>query len=132
MILCVNKCDSVGAPKPEFYEFYNLGLGDPIAVSSVHGHGTGDLLDEVIKYLPEESEVDDENDEIINVAVIGKPNVGKSSLINKISGENRTIVSDIAGTTRDSTDTYIENKFGKFKYDRHGRYQAQKQNSGFR
>ena len=102
------------APKPEFYEFYNLGLGDPIAVSSVHGHGTGDLLDEVIKYLPEESEVDDENDEIINVAVIGKPNVGKSSLINKISGENRTIVSDIAGTTRDSTDTYIENKFGKF------------------
>lgn len=114
VILCVNKCDSVGAPKPEFYEFYNLGLGDPIAVSSVHGHGTGDLLDEVIKYLPEESEVDDENDEIINVAVIGKPNVGKSSLINKISGENRTIVSDIAGTTRDSTDTYIENKFGKF------------------
>lgn len=114
VILCVNKCDSIGAPKPEFYEFYNLGLGDPIAVSSVHGHGTGDLLDEVIRYLPEESEVDDENDEIINVAVIGKPNVGKSSLINKISGENRTIVSDIAGTTRDSTDTYIENKFGKF------------------
>lgn len=114
VILCVNKCDSIGAPKPEFYEFYNLGLGDPIAVSSVHGHGTGDLLDGVIKYLPEESEVDDENDEIINVAVIGKPNVGKSSLINKISGENRTIVSDIAGTTRDSTDTYIENKFGKF------------------
>ena len=89
IVLCVNKCDTVGEPPAEYYEFYNLGLGDPIAVSSVHGHGTGDLLDEVIKYLPEESEVDDENDEIINVAVIGKPNVGKSSLINKISGENR-------------------------------------------
>ena len=116
IVLCVNKCDSIGAPDPEFYEFYNLGLGDPIAVSSVHGHGTGDLLDEVIKYFPEESEDEDEDEEVINVAVIGKPNVGKSSFINRISGTNRAIVSNIAGTTRDTTDTYIENKFGKFNF----------------
>ena len=116
IVLCVNKCDSIGAPAPEFYEFYNLGLGDPIAVSSVHGHGTGDLLDEVIKYFPEESEDEAEDEEVINVAVIGKPNVGKSSLINRISGTNRAIVSNIAGTTRDTTDTYIENKFGKFNF----------------
>lgn len=116
IVLCVNKCDSIGAPDPEFYEFYNLGLGDPIAVSSVHGHGTGDLLDEVIKYFPEESENEAEDEEVINVAVIGKPNVGKSSLINRISGTNRAIVSNIAGTTRDTTDTYIENKFGKFNF----------------
>lgn len=115
IILCVNKCDSIGAPQPEFYEFYNLGLGDPIAVSAVHGHGTGDLLDEVIKYLPEDCEEEDD-DEIIKVAVIGKPNVGKSSLINKITGENRAIVSNIAGTTRDSTDTYINNDYGKFNF----------------
>lgn len=115
VILCVNKCDSIGAPDPEFYEFYNLGIGDPIAVSATHGHGTGDLLDEVIKYLPEESE-EDEDDETINVAVIGKPNVGKSSLVNKISGENRAIVSDIAGTTRDTTDTFIENEYGSFNF----------------
>lgn len=114
IVLCVNKCDSVGAVPPEFYEFYNLGLGDPFAVSSVHGHGTGDLLDEVIKYLPEDNNSSEENDEIINVAVIGKPNVGKSSLVNKICGENRTIVSDIAGTTRDTTDTFVENSYGKF------------------
>lgn len=116
IVLCVNKCDSIGAPDPDFYEFYNLGLGDPIAVSSVHGHGTGDLLDEVIKYFPEESEDEAEDEEVINVAVIGKPNVGKSSLINRISGTNRAIVSNIAGTTRDTTDTYIENKFGKFNF----------------
>lgn len=116
IVLCVNKCDSIGAPDPEFYEFYNLGLGDPIAVSSVHGHGTGDLLDEIIKYFPEESEDETEDEEVINVAVIGKPNVGKSSLINRISGTNRAIVSNIAGTTRDTTDTYIENKFGKFNF----------------
>lgn len=114
IVLCVNKCDSVGAVPPEFYEFYNLGLGDPFAVSSVHGHGTGDLLDEVIKYLPEDNNSTEEDDEIINVAVIGKPNVGKSSLVNKICGENRTIVSDIAGTTRDTTDTFVENSYGKF------------------
>ena len=116
IVLCVNKCDSIGAPDPEFYEFYNLGLGDPIAVSSVHGHGTGDLLDEVIKYFPEEADDEIEDEEVINVAVIGKPNVGKSSLINKISGTQRAIVSNIAGTTRDTTDTYIENKYGKFNF----------------
>lgn len=116
IVLCVNKCDSIGAPDPEFYEFYNLGLSDPIAVSSVHGHGTGDLLDEVIKYFPEEADDEFDDEEVINVAVIGKPNVGKSSLINKISGTQRAIVSNIAGTTRDTTDTYIENKYGKFNF----------------
>ncbi|MBQ3904020.1 MAG: ribosome biogenesis GTPase Der [Eubacterium sp.] len=116
IVLCVNKCDKIGAPEPEFYEFYNLGLGDPIAVSSVHGHGTGDLLDEVIKYFPEQDENEDEDEEVINVAIIGKPNVGKSSLVNKISGTQRAIVSDIAGTTRDSTDTYVENDYGKFNF----------------
>lgn len=115
VVLCVNKCDSVGEIDPEFYEFYNLGIGDPIAVSSVHGHGTGDLLDEVIKYFPE-GEDEEEDDEIINVAVIGKPNVGKSSLVNKICGEDRAIVSNIAGTTRDTTDTFVENQYGKFNF----------------
>lgn len=115
IVLCVNKCDRIGEPPLEFYEFYNLGLGDPIQVSSIHGHGTGDLLDEVIKYLPKLEE-DDEDDSIIKVAVIGKPNVGKSSLINAISGEERAIVSDIAGTTRDATDTYISNEYGDFMF----------------
>lgn len=115
IVLCVNKCDSIGEVDPEFYEFYNLGLGDPVAVSAVHGHGTGDLLDEVVKFLPEQEEENDD-DEIINVAVIGKPNVGKSSLVNKISGAQRAIVSDIAGTTRDSTDTLVENQYGKFNF----------------
>lgn len=116
VVLCVNKCDTVGAPDPEFYEFYNLGLGDPIAVSSTHGHGTGDLLDEVISYFPEDYEDEENDEEVINVAIIGKPNVGKSSLVNKISGTNRAIVSNIAGTTRDTTDTYIENNYGKFNF----------------
>lgn len=115
IILCVNKVDNIGALPPEFYEFYNLGLGDPIAVSSVHGHGTGDLLDEVIKNIPEGS-FDDTDEDIVKVAVIGKPNVGKSSLINKISGEERAIVSDIAGTTRDATDTIIHNSHGDFVF----------------
>lgn len=115
IVLCVNKCDSIGEPEPEFYEFYNLGLGDPVAVSASHGHGTGDLLDEVLKYLPE-CEDEEEDDEIIKVAIIGKPNVGKSSLVNKISGVNRAIVSDIAGTTRDTTDTFVENEYGKFNF----------------
>lgn len=115
IILCVNKVDNIGALPPEFYEFYNLGLGDPIAVSSVHGHGTGDLLDDVIKNIPEGS-FDDTDEDIVKVAVIGKPNVGKSSLINKISGEERAIVSDIAGTTRDATDTVIHNSHGDFVF----------------
>ncbi|MCH5198851.1 MAG: ribosome biogenesis GTPase Der [Oscillospiraceae bacterium] len=113
IVLCVNKCDQVGDVPPEFYEFYNLGLGDPIAVSSVHGHGTGDLLDEVIKYFPENSDVQ-EDDDGIKVAVIGKPNVGKSSLVNTLCGESRMLVSNIAGTTRDASDTTVENKHGKF------------------
>lgn len=112
VVLCVNKCDTVGELPGDFYEFYNLGLGDPIAVSAVHGHGTGDLLDAVIEYLPECFEQEEEN--VISVAVIGKPNVGKSSLVNAISGEERAIVSDIAGTTRDATDTFVSNEYGDF------------------
>lgn len=115
IVLCVNKCDRIGELPADYYEFYNLGLGDPIATSAVHGHGTGDLLDAVIEYLPECPE-ENEEDEIIKVAVIGKPNVGKSSLVNKISGEERAIVSNIAGTTRDATDTYITNEFGEFMF----------------
>lgn len=114
LVLCVNKCDSIGDPPPEFYEFYKLPL-EPIAVSSVHGHGTGDLLDAVFESL-ETVEEDEADPEVISVAVIGRPNVGKSSLINKITGENRCIVSDIAGTTRDSIDTKIENKHGVFNF----------------
>lgn len=115
IILAVNKCDSIGDPPPEFYEFYNLGVGDPIAISAQHGHGSGDLLDEVFKYFPE-GETDEYDEEYIKVAVIGKPNVGKSSLINRIAGEERVIVSDIAGTTRDATDTVIENENGKYVF----------------
>ena len=115
IVLCVNKCDKVGEASLEYYEFYNLGLGDPIQVSAVHGHGTGDLLDEVIKYLPDEEKEEEESD-TVKVAVIGKPNVGKSSLINAIAGEERVIVSNIAGTTRDATDTLIENEHGKFVF----------------
>lgn len=106
VVLAVNKDDSVGAPPPEFYEFYNLGLGDPVSVSAVHGHGTGDLLEAVFEKMPPE-EVEPEDENAIKVAVIGKPNVGKSSLINLITGEERSIVSDIAGTTRDAVDSEV-------------------------
>ncbi|MBR1779637.1 MAG: ribosome biogenesis GTPase Der [Clostridia bacterium] len=115
IVLCVNKCDSIGRNDPNFFEFYNLGLGEPVAVSSVHGHGTGDLLDEVFKFFPPRVATD-ENGDVINVAIIGKPNVGKSSLINKISGEGRSIVSDISGTTRDTVDSLVENSHGKFNF----------------
>ena len=115
IVLCVNKCDSVGDPPPEFYEFYNLGLGDPVAISAAHGHGTGDMLDEVFKNFPEDADTE-YDEEYIKVAVIGKPNVGKSSLINRVSGEERAIVSNIAGTTRDATDTIVENEHGKYVF----------------
>lgn len=113
VVLCVNKCDRIGDPPAEFYEFYNLGLGDPIPVSSVHGHGTGDLLDECFKHIDFDKE-DDYGEDSVKVAIIGKPNVGKSSLVNRIAGEERVIVSNMAGTTRDATDTEVENKYGKF------------------
>ncbi len=115
VVLCVNKCDNLGGIPADFYEFYNLGMGDPIAVSSVHGHGTGDLLDAVFEHLPDTDDAD-EDSEVINVAVIGKPNAGKSSLVNYLSGEQRSIVSDIAGTTRDAIDTLIETPQGKFNF----------------
>lgn len=114
-VLAVNKMDSTGQLDPAIYEFYELGMGDPIAVSAVHGHGTGDLLDECAKYFPPQEEHDDEDDRI-RVAVIGKPNVGKSSLINHILGEKRVIVADMAGTTRDAVDTEFENKYGKYVF----------------
>ena len=113
VVLAVNKADSTGATDPAVYEFYSLGLGDPIPVSAVHGHGTGDLLDECLKYFPEEDEGEEEDD-CIKVAVIGKPNVGKSSLVNHILGEKRVIVSNMAGTTRDAVDTLYENQYGRY------------------
>ena len=115
IVLCVNKCDRVGDTDPDFYEFYNLGLGDPIEVSSVHGYGTGDLLDKVVESLPEAVAGEGEDD-TVKVAVIGKPNVGKSSIINAVSGQERAIVTDIAGTTRDSTDTLVENSYGRYTF----------------
>lgn len=113
VVLCVNKVDSVGELPTEFYEFYNLGLGDPVAVSSVHGTGTGDLLDEAFRYISFE-DYETESEDVVKVALIGKPNVGKSSLTNFVLGEKRMIVSDIPGTTRDAVDVEVENKFGKF------------------
>ncbi|MBE6662569.1 MAG: ribosome biogenesis GTPase Der [Ruminococcaceae bacterium] len=116
VIPAVNKCDRVGQPPFEFYEFYELGFTEePIAVSSVHGSGTGDLLDAVLAHLPAE-EGEEEEDDRVKVAVIGKPNAGKSSIINKILGDNRLIVSDIAGTTRDAIDTQFENETGKYTF----------------
>ncbi len=115
VVLAVNKADSTGDTDPGVYEFYSLGLGDPIPVSAVHGHGTGDLLDECMKAFPPEAEEEEEDDRI-KVAVIGKPNVGKSSLVNAILGEKRVIVSDVAGTTRDAVDTALENKYGRYVF----------------
>ena len=117
IVPCINKCDSVGQLPFEFYEFYELGFAcDPIAVSSVHGSGSGDLLDAVLEALPEDAAFDDEEDDSIKVAVIGKPNAGKSSIINRFIGEDRLIVSNIAGTTRDAVDTKVENEYGKFTF----------------
>ena len=113
VVLAVNKMDSVGAVNPDIYEFYALGVGDPIAVSAVHGHGTDEVLDLCLSYFPEETEEETEEDRI-KIAVIGKPNVGKSSIINRILGEERVIVSDMAGTTRDAVDTPLENEWGKY------------------
>ena len=113
VILAVNKCDTIGEPPMELYEFYNLGIGDPYPISAAHGHGTGDMLDALYEYLPEEDAEDDDEDNI-KVAIIGKPNVAKSSLVNRIAGEERVIVSNVAGTTRDATDTVVENEEGTF------------------
>ena len=111
--LAVNKCDSIGTVNPDAFEFYALGIGDLFETSAIHGHGTGDLLDWVLENIPEQPEEEEESD-VINVAIVGKPNVGKSSLLNRILGEERVIVSDVAGTTRDAIDSYFENETGKY------------------
>lgn len=111
--LAVNKCDSIGSTNPDVFEFYSLGIGDLFETSAVHGHGTGDLLDWVLENIPE-NDGEDEDDDVIKVAIVGKPNVGKSSLLNRILGEERVIVSNIAGTTRDAIDSYYENETGKY------------------
>lgn len=115
IILAVNKCDTPGPVSPDVYEFYNLGLGDPHAVSAMHGMGTGDLLDACLEHFPPETE-DGLEPDVISVAIAGKPNAGKSSLINRILGHERVIVSDVPGTTRDATDSYFENKYGKYNF----------------
>ena len=116
IIPCINKCDSIGAMPMEFYEFYELGFEeDPIGVSSIHGSGSGDLLDACLRYLDDWQDTMEEDDSI-KVAVIGKPNAGKSSIINRLIGEERLIVSNIAGTTRDAVDTQLENEYGKFTF----------------
>ncbi|MBQ3393861.1 MAG: ribosome biogenesis GTPase Der [Oscillospiraceae bacterium] len=114
-VLAVNKCDSIGQVPEDIYEFYSLGLGEPFPVSSVHGHGTGDLLDECFKYIDFDRE-EETDEERITVAVVGRPNVGKSSLVNRIIGQERMIVRDESGTTRDAVDSYIENEYGKFVF----------------
>ena len=111
--LAVNKCDSIGPTNPDVYEFYSLGIGDLFETSAVHGHGTGDLLDWVLANIPEDSGEEEDSD-LIKVAIVGKPNVGKSSLLNRILGEERVIVSNVAGTTRDAIDSYFENDTGKY------------------
>jgi len=115
VILAVNKMDSTGNINPDIYEFYGLGLGDPLPVSAVHGHGTGDLLDACVAAFPPEEE-EEADEDTIKVAVIGRPNMGKSSLVNLILGEQRVIVSEVAGTTRDAVDSYFENKYGKYVF----------------
>ena len=115
IVLAVNKMDSIGAVDPDIYEFYSLGVGDPISVSAIHGHGTGDLMDACVEKLPPADE-DETADDRIKVAVIGKPNVGKSSLVNRVLGEQRVIVSNMAGTTRDAVDTPLENEFGRYMF----------------
>ena len=115
IVRAANKVDSTGNLDPEFYEFYNLGLGDPIAISAVHGHGTGDLVAACVQYFPPEGD-EEEEDDVIQVAIIGKPNVGKSSLTNRILGQERVIVSNVAGTTRDAIDSYFENETGKYNF----------------
>ena len=116
VVLCVNKVDSIGAPPPELYEFYELGLDEPYPVSSVHGSGSGDILDRVCELLPPPDEKQDEDDDTIKVALIGRPNAGKSSLVNRIIGDERMIVSDVAGTTRDAIDSEFENEYGKYVF----------------
>ena len=116
IVLAVNKCDSTGFTNPDVFEFYNLGLGDPIETSALHGHGTGDLLDRCVESFPPADSQEEEEDDTIKVAVIGKPNVGKSSLINRILGAERVIVADVAGTTRDAVDTPFENESGKYLF----------------
>ena len=111
--LAVNKCDSIGLVNPDVFEFYSLGIGDLFETSAVHGHGTGDMLDWVLENIPEDDGADEEDD-IIKVSIVGKPNVGKSSLLNQILGEERVIVSNVAGTTRDAIDSYFENETGKY------------------
>ena len=115
VVLAVNKMDATGPNDPDFYDFYSLGLGDPIAVSAMHGHGTGDLLDACLAYFPP-AEADEADDDRIHVAVIGRPNVGKSSLINRILGEQRVIVSNVAGTTRDAVDSAVDNRYGRYVF----------------
>ncbi len=115
VVLAVNKMDSTGPTDPDFYEFYNLGLGEPIAVSAVHGHGTGDLLDACFAFFPPEEEEETDED-LIKVAIVGRPNVGKSSLTNRILGQERVIVSEVAGTTRDAVDSYFENDRGRYLF----------------
>ena len=113
VVLAVNKMDSTGHTDPDMYEFYNLGLGDPYPVSAVHGHGTGDLLDACFEFFPPE-DLEEETDDVVKVAIIGKPNVGKSSLVNRMLGQERVIVSDVAGTTRDAVDSYLEKEGQKY------------------
>ena len=116
VVICVNKADKIGEVDPAFYEFYELGFDiDPVPVSSIHGTGSGDLLDAVLATIPE-AEEEEEDEDLINVAVIGKPNAGKSSIINKILGTDRLIVSSMAGTTRDAIDSRFENEFGKYNF----------------